>query len=173
MNSAANCRPTSRASASASSRATPASFAAASAVFDLVLMANLIDRLPDPARCLAQLPALVAPRGWLVLTSPYTWLEEYTPRERWLDRGDGTLAALRAQLAPAFSLGHNFDLPMLIRDHRRKYQWTVTEAPEQFWQAPVGRSYFLCPGSTRSALSSVLGELVALIVSLMFSVYCW
>jgi putative 4-mercaptohistidine N1-methyltranferase len=100
--------------------------------FDLVLMANLIDRLPDPARCLAQLPALVAPRGWLVLTSPYTWLEQYTPHDRWLDRGDGTLAALREKLAPAFSLAHTFDLPMLIRDHRRKYQWTVTEA--SVWQ---------------------------------------
>jgi putative 4-mercaptohistidine N1-methyltranferase len=96
--------------------------------FDLVLMANLIDRLPDPARCLAQLSALVAPHGWLVLTSPYTWLEDYTPRERWLDRGDGTLAGLQMHLEPAFSLAHRFDLPMLIRDHRRKYQWTVTEA---------------------------------------------
>jgi putative 4-mercaptohistidine N1-methyltranferase len=101
-------------------------------VFDFVLMANLIDRLPDPARCLARLPALVAPRGWLVLTSPYTWLEQYTPRDRWLDRGDGTLAALRENLAPAFSLAHTFDLPMLIRDHRRKYQWTVTET--SIWQ---------------------------------------
>jgi putative 4-mercaptohistidine N1-methyltranferase len=96
--------------------------------FDLVLMANLIDRLPDPARCLAQLPALVAPGGALIITSPYTWLEEYTPRERWLDQGGGTLAALRDKLAPAFTLAHAFDLPMLIRDHRRKYQWTVTEA---------------------------------------------
>jgi putative 4-mercaptohistidine N1-methyltranferase len=101
-------------------------------VFDLVLMANLIDRLPDPARCCAQLPALVAPHGRLVLTSPYTWLEEYTPRPRWLDRGAGTLAALREILASAFSFERAFDLPMLIRDHRRKYQWTVTEA--SVWQ---------------------------------------
>lgn len=100
--------------------------------FDLVLMANLVDRLPDPARCLARLPALVAPRGWLVLTSPYTWLEQYTPRDRWLDRGEGTLAALREKLAPVFSLKTHFDLPMLIRDHHRKYQWTVTEA--SVWQ---------------------------------------
>ncbi len=97
-------------------------------IFDLVLMANLIDRLPDPARCLAQLPALVAPGGVLILTSPYTWLEDYTPRDRWLDQGAGTLAALREKLIPAFGLAHTFDLPMLIRDHRRKYQWTVTEA---------------------------------------------
>jgi putative 4-mercaptohistidine N1-methyltranferase len=92
-------------------------------VFDLVLMANLIDRLPDPARCLAQLPALVAPGGALILTSPYTWLEEYTPRDKWLDQGQGTLATLREKLAPAFTL---------IRDHHRKSQWTVTEA--SVWQ---------------------------------------
>jgi len=100
--------------------------------FDLVLMANLIDRLPDPARCLAQLPALVAPGGALIITSPYTWLAEYTPREKWLDQGQGTLAALREKLAPAFALVTNFDLPMVIRDHHRKSQWTVTEA--SVWQ---------------------------------------
>jgi putative 4-mercaptohistidine N1-methyltranferase len=101
-------------------------------VFDLLLMANLIDRLPDPARCLAQLPALVAPGGALIITSPYTWLEEYTPRDKWLDQGRGTLATLREKLAPAFSLNHAFDLPMVIRDHHRKAQWTVTEA--SVWQ---------------------------------------
>ena len=72
-------------------------------IFDLVLMANLIDRLPDPLRCLAQLPALVAPGGALIITSPYTWLEEYTPRDRWLDQGAGTLATLQEKLAPAFT----------------------------------------------------------------------
>ena len=96
--------------------------------FDFVLMANLVDRLPDPARCLAQLPALIRPGGWLVITSPYTWLEEYTPRGKWLDQGQGTLTALRAHLAPAFNLAHTFDLPMVLRDHHRKTQWTVTEA---------------------------------------------
>ncbi len=97
-------------------------------LFDLVLLANLIDRVPDPARCLAQLPALVAPGGWLVITSPYTWLEEYTPRGKWLDQGQGTLTSLRAHLAPGFRLAETFDLPMVIRDHHRKAQWTVTEA---------------------------------------------
>jgi putative 4-mercaptohistidine N1-methyltranferase len=97
--------------------------------FDFVLMANLIDRLPDPAVCLAQLPELVEPGGWLVITSPYTWLEEYTPREKWLEGGGrGTLAALRENLGPAFSLQRAFDLPFLIREHRRKYQWSVAEA---------------------------------------------
>src|SRR5476651_2001332 len=31
--------------------------------FDLVLMANLIDRLPDPGKCLASLPGLISPGG--------------------------------------------------------------------------------------------------------------
>jgi putative 4-mercaptohistidine N1-methyltranferase len=96
--------------------------------FDLVLMANLIDRLPDPARCLARLPALVAKDGALVITSPYTWLEEYTPREKWLAGAEGTLAALKKILAPDFEFLRALDLPFLIRDHRRKYQWSVAEA---------------------------------------------
>ena len=47
-----------RAKTSVFAAATPARFAADLGTFDFVLMANLIDRLPDPARCLAQLPDL-------------------------------------------------------------------------------------------------------------------
>ncbi|MCE0484450.1 MAG: putative 4-mercaptohistidine N1-methyltransferase [Methylacidiphilales bacterium] len=101
--------------------------------FDLILMGNLLDRLPNPARCLAGLPELLVPGGWLVLTSPYTWLEEYTAQEKWFDGGGrGTLAALREVLSPSFESGPVFDLPFLIREHRRKYQWSVAEA--SLWQ---------------------------------------
>ena len=95
--------------------------------FDLVLMANLIDRLPDPAKCLARLPQLVAPDGWVIITSPYTWLEEYTPRAKWLGDGTNTLAALRENLSPHFTSEKVFDLPFLIREHRRKFQWSIAE----------------------------------------------
>lgn len=101
--------------------------------FDLVLMANLIDRLPDPAKCLAHLPNLLHSQGWLVVISPYTWLEEYTPRAQWLNRdGSDTFTTLKELLAPAFDLRRTFDLPFLIREHRRKYQWSVAEAT--VWQ---------------------------------------
>ena len=101
--------------------------------FELVLMANLIDRLPDPLACLHRLPQLVAPDGWVIITSPYTWLEEYTPRDKWLDGdGQGTLSALKEILAPAFHSRHVYDLPFLIREHRRKYQWSVAEV--SLWQ---------------------------------------
>jgi putative 4-mercaptohistidine N1-methyltranferase len=97
--------------------------------FDFVLMANLIDRLPDPGKCLARLPGLISRGGWLVITSPYTWLEEFTARDKWLDGGGrGTLSELKERLAPDFDLRHVFDLPFLIREHRRKYQWSVAEA---------------------------------------------
>ncbi len=100
--------------------------------FDLVLMANLIDRLPDPAKCLAALPRLVSSGGWLVITSPYTWLEEYTPREKWLAGKTSTLEALQDHLAPHFAREKVFDLPFLIREHRRKYQWSIAEV--SLWQ---------------------------------------
>jgi putative 4-mercaptohistidine N1-methyltranferase len=100
--------------------------------FDFVLMANLIDRLPDPAKCLARLSSLISPGGWLVITSPYTWLEEYTPRDKWLDSGTGTLAGLRSHLAPGFTEHKVFDLPFLIREHRRKFQWSIAEV--SLWQ---------------------------------------
>ena len=70
--------------------------------YDLVLAANLIDRLYDPARFVADIGARVRPGGLLVILSPYTWLEEFTPRDKWLGGGRSTgrtvttLAALRA-----------------------------------------------------------------------------
>jgi len=102
--------------------------------FDVVLAANLIDRLREPQRFLAQLAALVRPRGQLVITSPYTWLEEFTPRENWLGgfERDGLRVTTRDGLQNA--LGRDFelltvkDLPFLIREHARKFQMSVAEA---------------------------------------------
>ena len=93
--------------------------------FDVVIMANLIDRLREPQRCLARLPALVNPGGQLVITSPYTWLEDFTPRENWLCPA---LDGLRSALAAHFDLVATRDLPFLIREHARKFQWSVAQA---------------------------------------------
>jgi putative 4-mercaptohistidine N1-methyltranferase len=98
--------------------------------FDVVLMANLIDRLREPQRCLARLPELVRPGGQLVITSPYTWLEEFTPRANWIGGFDGTttLDGLRHALGSAFALVGVKDLPFLIREHARKFQLSVAQA---------------------------------------------
>jgi putative 4-mercaptohistidine N1-methyltranferase len=102
--------------------------------FDVVLMANLIDRLSEPQRCLAALPRLVKPGGRLIITSPYTWLEEFTPRGRWLGgyESEGlrvtTLAGLRGALEGSFALVAVKELPFLIREHGRKFQLSVAQA---------------------------------------------
>ncbi len=102
--------------------------------FDVVLLANLIDRLSDPSACLDALGALVRNGGQLVVTSPYTWMEEYTPRSNWLGgvhRGADskkTLEGLRGALERHFELIRTKDLPFLIREHARKYQWSMAQA---------------------------------------------
>lgn len=103
-------------------------------LFDVVLAANLLCRVPDPMAVLKRLPTLVRPGGQLVLTSPYTWMEEYTPRSRWLGgfmhEGEAvrSLASLRAALEEHFELESCTDMPFLIREHARKFQWSVAQA---------------------------------------------
>ena len=102
--------------------------------FDVLLLANLLDRLATPATCLDQLAKLTRPGGQLIITTPCTWLEEYTPRENWLggfkdgDRQVRTLDSLRKLLDPHFDLTATRDLPFLIREHARKFQWSVALA---------------------------------------------
>ena len=91
-------------------------------VFDRVHAANLLCRLPEPRRLLGRLPSLVKSGGELVLATPCTWLEEYTPLENW-PRGT-TLDWLGSTLAPDFNLLRTADEPFLIRETARKFQWT-------------------------------------------------
>jgi 5-histidylcysteine sulfoxide synthase/putative 4-mercaptohistidine N1-methyltranferase len=102
--------------------------------YDLVLAANLIDRLYSPRRFLATIHERMNPGGILLLTSPYTWLADYTKKEEWLGgyRSAGepvwSLDGLRAALAPHFCLvGEPRDVPFVIRETRRKFQHTVAQ----------------------------------------------
>jgi putative 4-mercaptohistidine N1-methyltranferase len=102
--------------------------------FDVVMMANLIDRVPDPRAMLGQLAALVNRGGQLIITSPYTWLREYTPRAKWLggfERGGKpvrTFDVLKSILSPDFRLVKRRNIPFLIREHARKFQLGIAEA---------------------------------------------
>lgn len=102
--------------------------------YDLVVAANLIDRLYDPRKFLADISKRIVPGGVLVITSPYTWLKEHTPRSQWLGgfKRDGerytTLDALHELLAPDFvPLGIPRDLPFVIRETARKFQHSVAQ----------------------------------------------
>lgn len=96
--------------------------------FDLVVAANLICRLPDPQAFLARLPSLVRPGGQLILTTPFTWMEDYTPVENWLGATEETgdsFDVLCRELQGEFTLELRRDIPFLIREHSRKFQYTV------------------------------------------------
>lgn len=102
--------------------------------FDLVVAANLIDRLYDPYKFLADIGQRIVPGGVLVITSPYTWLEDHTPRPQWLGgfKKDGerhtTLDALNELLASDFvPLCAPRDVPFVIRETARKFQHTVAQ----------------------------------------------
>jgi putative 4-mercaptohistidine N1-methyltranferase len=102
--------------------------------YDLVLAANLIDRLYSPRKFLGSIHERMKPGALLVITSPYTWLEEFTKKEEWLggyrEAGEPvwTLDGLKESLVPRFRLlGEPRDVPFVIRETRRKFQHTIAE----------------------------------------------
>lgn len=100
-------------------------------VFEVVLAANLLCRLARPALFIERLAGLVSTGGQLIITTPNTWLESFTARDYWIGATPETgepLEALEALLRPAFRLDRVWDMPFLIREHARKYQWSVAQA---------------------------------------------
>ncbi len=102
--------------------------------FDLVLAANLLCRLPRPQAFLQRLPGLLKPGGVALITTPASWMEEYTPRSEWLGGrmdADGrpmrTLDGLRSVLGGSMRLRRTDDMTFLIREHARKFQWSVAQ----------------------------------------------
>jgi len=103
--------------------------------YDLVFAGNLIDRLYDPARFLELIKGRINPGGYLVITSPYTWLEEFTEKDKWLggykaETGENytTLEGIAEVLMPEFIQHQDpVDVPFVIRETRRKHQHTLAE----------------------------------------------
>ena len=102
--------------------------------YDLVLAGNLIDRLYNPCLFLEQIHERINALGLLVIASPYTWLEEYTPRQDWLggflkdDKPFTTLDGLKMALSPRFRLlAEPRSLPFVIRETRNKFQHSFSE----------------------------------------------
>lgn len=94
--------------------------------FDVIHAANLLCRLSDPQKLIDRLPSLVKPGGQLLLTTPCTWLEEFTPKPHWPT--GSTREWLKHELGAAFDLALETDRPFLIREHARKFQWSVALA---------------------------------------------
>lgn len=102
--------------------------------YDLILAANLIDRLYSPRKFLGTVHERLNPGGILMIASPYTWLEDHTPREEWIggfkQSGENltTLDGLKAALGAHFRLIRGpLEVPFVIRETRRKFQHTLSE----------------------------------------------
>ncbi len=99
--------------------------------FDAVLLSNLLCRLPDPRACLRQFVEddnLLNKGAVLVIVSPNSWMDTYTDAEQFLDapNSGGALERL-ATILTGFELLHEDDLPFMIREHRRKYEYVVSQ----------------------------------------------
>ena len=100
--------------------------------FDLIFCSNLIDRLYYPQMFLDDIPNRINKDGLLVLLSPYTWLEDYTPKENWLggymkdNKEVYTLDTLKEKLGD-FELLETIDVPFVIKETSRKYQHTISQ----------------------------------------------
>ena len=102
--------------------------------YDLILAANLLDRMVNPKKFLSTIHQRLNDGGLLLIASPYTWLEDFTRRENWVGgiRKDGepytTLEGLQDHL------GHHFkmiepprDVEFVIRETRRKFQHSISQ----------------------------------------------
>lgn len=103
--------------------------------YDLIFCGNLIDRLYSPQQFLLSIRDRIRSGGLLVITSPYTWLEEYTERPEWLggykdNVGENftTLDGLKQALETSFEMVEEpRDVPFVIRETARKFQHTVAQ----------------------------------------------
>lgn len=102
--------------------------------YDLVFAGNLIDRVQNPRAFLKGLTQRINTGGLLIISSPYTLLTEYTPRDQWLGgfqvngqrrtMQDGINDTLKDHFKRA---QEPMDVPFVIRETSRKYQHSVAE----------------------------------------------
>jgi SAM-dependent methyltransferase len=93
--------------------------------FPAVIALSLLDTVPDPLFALGQMDALLAPRGLLLVGTPYSWDPQTTaPKEWWSQPATTGGEALRDALA-----GRNPVLPHL------RYE-VLAEADRMAWAVP-------------------------------------
>jgi putative 4-mercaptohistidine N1-methyltranferase len=101
--------------------------------FDVITFANVLDRLPHPGRALDKLTEITNPGAQVVVCSPFTWWDEFTVHEERLGgfKRNGKEVTSHDSIASVleqnFKLKATCDLPFLIREHERKYHFSVTQ----------------------------------------------
>jgi 5-histidylcysteine sulfoxide synthase/putative 4-mercaptohistidine N1-methyltranferase len=104
---------------------------------DAVLLANLLCRLPSPKSCLTRMGGtmgIVKIGGIVLIASPYSWLKTYTPPVAWLggrvQDGKNILSTegLHSILDEHFELLSEINMPLIIREHARKFEYIISHA---------------------------------------------
>lgn len=102
--------------------------------YDLVFAGNLIDRLQDPGAFLENIHRRLAQGGTLVISSPYTLMDEFTPIANWIGGYERNGQPCTVYQGMKERLSHHFeevesprDVPFVIRETRRKFQHTIAE----------------------------------------------
>lgn len=88
--------------------------------FDVVSSLNVIDRVDQPAKYVGDVARMVRPGGHLVLSTPFDWKTEYTPRERWIED-------IQAISPAGWELLRNIDIEYDIRATRRDAERYISQ----------------------------------------------
>jgi putative 4-mercaptohistidine N1-methyltranferase len=105
--------------------------------YDGVVMANLLCRLTNPTACINALPHIVNQGGVVVMVTPFSWLLEFTPRDNWLGgfndpESKDTIYSKdvlqKIMEDHGFEKIHEEEMPLIIREHQRKYQYIISQA---------------------------------------------
>jgi putative 4-mercaptohistidine N1-methyltranferase len=102
--------------------------------YDLVFAGNLIDRLYAPGKFLTAMRRVVRQGGVLVISSPYTFTQEFTPRSHWIGGFEKNgipvtaLDGMKKVLQDTFELVEPpKDIEFVIRETQRKFQHTIAQ----------------------------------------------
>jgi len=106
----------------------------ASGDFNLIVGANVVDRLSDPREWIQRSKRLLAEDGLLVIFSPFTWREDFASPEKWLGgvRRDAeicwSLHTVVAACLPELKLMQPpTHVPFVIPDPDSTYQYTYSQ----------------------------------------------
>ena len=99
--------------------------------YDVVIAANLIDRLYDPKLFLEDIKWRINSGGVFIIGSPFTWSEEYVQRSKWLGGKveDGRAIYSEHELMRILKedfilVDEPFEVEFVIQEHIRKFQHT-------------------------------------------------
>ena len=99
--------------------------------FDVIIMANLLDRVAHPRKVLSRLRDITQPGAQVIICSPFTWWDEFTQPEERLGGfiQDGKEVTSMDTVAELLELDFHQtkigDEPFLIRQHERKFFMSV------------------------------------------------